>query len=417
MNGYYSLSKFRCISCLIVAIVMVCTILVAQEKEAADTITVTATGIGHNTDEALKDAFKNAVRRAVGVYVLTETTMNSNEEIDEKVYANADATINSHTVIDTKTLPNNLVNVTIKAEVLKGVIGQKIDKAKTTEVNKTDIVNVTNHLDAMEEALKSLDLLFKDFPAYLFTVEAIGQPVIDQSKDLTPDIIPMLQEVRISINYQKYQQMINKLTTLFDRLGYKKGKKIILTDENCKAFTKENFNNCLWIITRKNPNIRPMKLQDMNGLIYRLPGQIMRNLGKYTGRKIIFQYELSDIDNNVISNCEKYNQPYTLFLGCGVQLDWLDNLQAFHPYWRTWYNGIRIVKDEYEKKPLTALLYPLFDRIWSEENASFWRGEAFVDYVHLKIMIQVNRQLYEKSQKLKINVSIQNKEDDNLVIP
>ena len=386
---------------------MVCTILVAQEKEPADTITVTATGIGHNTDEALKDAFKNAVRRAVGVYVLTETTMNSNEEIDEKVYANADATINSHTIIDTKTLPNNLVNITIKADVLKGVIGQKINKGKTTEVNKTDIVNVTNHLDAMEEAQKSLDLLFKDFPACLFTVEAIGQPVIDQGQDATQDIIPMLQEVRISINYKKYEQMINKLTTLFNHLGYKKGKKIILTDENCGAFTKENFNNCLWIITRKNPNMQPMKFQDMNGLIYRLPGQIIRYMGEYAERAVFLQYELSDIDNNIISKQEIYNLPNICVIGKKCRLDIHYNrffTSAYPRYFKK-------VNDEYFESPLTCLLLPLFCSDWYDTtNNDLWydNEDDKIDKQKKHIKICVNRQLYNNALKLKINVSIHN---------
>ena len=402
-----SLSKISYIPCLIVLIFMVCSNIVAQEKESANTIIVTATGIGHNTDEALKDAFKNAVRRAVGVYVLTETTMNSNEEIDEKVYANADATINSHTIIDTKTLPNNLVKVTIKAEVLKGVIGQKINKGKTTEVNKTDIVNVTNHLDAMEEAQKSLDLLFKDFPACLLKVEAIGQPYINDTEDITQDVIPMLQKIHIYIDYRKYQQFVEKLTSLFNQLGYKKGKKIGLTNESYITLQKDGFNNCFCIVTRKNPNMLPQQIQDLNCQIYRLPGQIMRYMQVYKKREIILFYELSDIDNNILSKRELVNS-FPFIFDSGQGLEFCDSYEG---------KGFFSISEGggYYQKPFVAILSPLHNyNGWFHER---YRRNLRANYVNMSLRIQVNRQLHKNALKLKINVSIQNKEDDNLEIP
>ena len=50
-------------------------------------ITVTASGVGKDENSALKDALKNAVNRALGVYILSETTL-SDENIKEKVFAN-----------------------------------------------------------------------------------------------------------------------------------------------------------------------------------------------------------------------------------------------------------------------------------------------------------------------------------------
>ena len=416
MNGSHSSSKFRYISCLIVAIFMACTILVAQEKKSADTITVTATGIGHNTDEALKDAFKNAVRRAVGVYVLTETSMNSNEEIDEKVYANADATISSHTVIDTQTLPNNLVNVTIKAEVLKGVIGQKIDKSKTTEVNKTDIVNVTNHLDAMEEAQKSLDLLFKDFPACLMTVEAIGRPSINNRQDVTKDVIPMLQEVRVSIDYHKYQNFLEKLMSLFNHLGYPKGKVINVTEDNSRDFgEKDGFRDCISFITLKNPQMLSMKVQDLKCQIYRVPGQIIRYMEKYRHRVIVLHYELSDVDDNVLAIKELYDCPYVYQYARKTRFN--DEISGYNG------NGGIVTKRGYHylKSDIRTMFHPMFYNEWLESIPTFKGTDVGLTPLtfsyKFKVILQVNRQIYEKAPKLKINISIRNMDKDNLEIP
>jgi hypothetical protein len=302
-------------------------------------------------------------------------------------------------------------------------------------VNKTEIVNVTNHLDAMEEAQKSLDLLFKDFPACLMTVEAIGQPKVDQSQNATEDIIPMIQEVRISINYQKYEQMMNKLTVLFDSLGYKKGKKISLTEENCEAFTKENFNNCLCIITRKDPNLTPMKIQDMNGVIYRLPGQIMRYMGEYAGRLVVLQYELTDIDNNVLANQEIYNRPNISVLGFQSRFVFSKFVEGAttkdYLYTKALRRYFEKVNDKKVGSPLTGLLLPLFCLDWyktaneaykTANEAKHMTRSPFnkddkIDKQQLFLKIDVNRHLYKNAQKLKINVSIHNEEDDKLDAP
>ena len=70
----------------------------AQESETVPTITVTAEGIGITDDEALKNAFKEAVYQAVGVYMISETKM-KDDDISDKIYLNADAIVASHKVI------------------------------------------------------------------------------------------------------------------------------------------------------------------------------------------------------------------------------------------------------------------------------------------------------------------------------
>lgn len=62
---------------------------------------VTVTGVGDNKDDAIKDAFRNAVEQVVGVYVNSSTVV-SNSQIElDKIYANSEGYINTFKVLRT----------------------------------------------------------------------------------------------------------------------------------------------------------------------------------------------------------------------------------------------------------------------------------------------------------------------------
>ena len=401
-----------------------CLPLSGLSDEVPEVIKVTATGMGHNSDEALKDAFKNAIRRAVGVYVITETTMN-NEDIDEKVYANSDATIATHAIIDTKTMPNNLVQVTIKAEVLKRKIAQAVaGNEKTTVISRSSIAQTSTHLDSMEEALKSLDHLFRDFPASVLRVETVGKPYIDDSQNVTADIIPMKQNLRLSVDYRKYQQFVSKLCALYDSMGYPKGTRGILTEDKVKAMSEnKQFDNCFCILMLRNPQMAPQRLEDVTSQVYRLPGQVMRHMGEYAGRKVVLLYELADDDGNILGYKEMFVVPRMCYVGRGTSIrkttDY-DSQIAFRVSSGSCFE--REVKEEvntWRDLPLVALLSPFFGYDgWKFDikdlNPNSWPDVTCAHYY--VIPFQVNRRLFEASQNLKIKVSIQNV-DTGLDIP
>ncbi len=396
--------------------VLFCLPLAGLDDEAPEVIKVTATGMGHNSDEALKDAFKNAIRRAVGVYVISETTM-TNEDIDEKIYANSDATIATHTIIDTKPMPNDLVQVTIKAEVLKRKIAQAVaGNEKTTVISRSSIAQTSIHLNSMEEALKSLDHLFREFPASVLKVETVGKPFIDDSQNVTADIIPMKQNLRISVDYRKYQEFVSRLCSLFDSMGYPKGTRGILTEDKVKAMSEnKQFDNCFCILMLRNPQMAPQRLEDITSQVYRLPGQIMRQMGEYAGHKVVLLYELADDDGNMLGNREMFARPHLCICGRVIYLR-KDRLNAR----KGWLEGVFIKHQQClhtNRKsggdaPLVALLAPKSYCSWGYED----NEDDFICYdtgffrliQDFDLSFQVNRRLFEASQNLKIKVSIQN---------
>lgn len=406
MNRIYR----HCFAILAVALF----IIIGQVGHADDTLQVTANGIGHTSDEALKDAYKNAVRRAVGVYVLSETVMD-NEEIDEKVYANSDGVVSSHEVLDTKTLPNGLLEITIKATVQKNNIGQILSNKQSTVIDKKDIINVGNSLNAMEEVQKSLDLIFKDYPASLLTVEAVGQPVLDETKNVTADTLPLKQTLRISVNYSEYQKLVKKLTKLFDQNNYPKGTKQALTRSSIRQI---RGNNVLFILTRRNPSMPTKTFQDLDGIGYRLPGQITRYLKqiRQSHHLCFIQFEMLDADSNVLIDNVYFGVPY--FLRIGEIKEIYDRKEG----------GLRIELNGGNEQHHVGLLCPLFFcKKWATgEEISDWMTNPLSAMVtdnwrdvvcsgFFTFNFQVNRKLFENAQGLKIKVSIQNqKEEENL---
>lgn len=62
---------------------------------------VTVTGVGDNKDDAIKDAFRNAVEQVVGVYVNSSTVVSNSQVELDKIYANSEGYINDFKVLRT----------------------------------------------------------------------------------------------------------------------------------------------------------------------------------------------------------------------------------------------------------------------------------------------------------------------------
>lgn len=62
---------------------------------------VTVTGVGDNKDDAIKDAFRNAVEQVVGVYVNSNTVVSNSQVEFDKIYANSEGYVNDFKVLRT----------------------------------------------------------------------------------------------------------------------------------------------------------------------------------------------------------------------------------------------------------------------------------------------------------------------------
>ena len=94
--------------------------------DSAEIVNVEGRGVGANKAEALKDAYRDAVERAVGMYVDAEQKMKNEELVEDQILTQSNAYIEKYDVVKEKTKPNGLVEIRINAEVKKSALTKKL---------------------------------------------------------------------------------------------------------------------------------------------------------------------------------------------------------------------------------------------------------------------------------------------------
>ena len=87
--------------------------------EEAENIKVKGLGVGVDKTEALKDAYRDAVERAVGLYVDAEQMMKNEELVKDQILTQSNAYIEKYKIASENKSANGLVTVNILAEVRK----------------------------------------------------------------------------------------------------------------------------------------------------------------------------------------------------------------------------------------------------------------------------------------------------------
>ena len=159
----------------------------ARESNASTdekaTQTVLGKGAGTTEDEALKDAFRDAVRQVVGAVVDAETVVKNDDVINDQVLTYSDGFIKEQKVVSTKRMAV-LVRTTIQATVERRKVIQKLQAANVT-VKKIEgqslFAEVVTQQDAKANATALLKKALADLPTML-TAEMVGKPTYDADK-------------------------------------------------------------------------------------------------------------------------------------------------------------------------------------------------------------------------------------------
>src|SRR5258708_5040066 len=98
---------------------------------------VIAGGVGTSADEALKDAFLNAVRQVVGAVVDADTLLKNDEVVDDKVLTYSDGFIKKYDEIaGSKTVTSGIYRIKIKAHIERRSV---IAKLKAANISVKDV--------------------------------------------------------------------------------------------------------------------------------------------------------------------------------------------------------------------------------------------------------------------------------------
>jgi hypothetical protein len=152
----------------------------AEAATGGETQTVFAEGVGTTKEEALKDAFRAAVRQVVGEVVDAETLIKNEQLVKDQVLTYSDGFIPEHTVTSEKH-ENGIFRVGIRAKVQRRSVIMKLKAANAT-LKSLDGESLYGSVVTQEEAKTNATQLLRealaDLPRML-TAEMVGKPEYD----------------------------------------------------------------------------------------------------------------------------------------------------------------------------------------------------------------------------------------------
>jgi hypothetical protein len=189
-------------------------------------LSIVAEGAGLTIDEAQKDAFRNAVRQAVGLVVDADTLVRNDQLVEDKVLTYSDGFITKFEPIPgSMKQQGGLVRLKIKAQVARKSLVERL-KAANISVKTVDgkslFARAVTELEAKEDTGKLLAKSLADLPR-LLTAEIEGEPDFDKDKS---EII-----VRVAVRADRiaYGAFVKRLEETLDKVAIAKDSTLLET--------------------------------------------------------------------------------------------------------------------------------------------------------------------------------------------
>jgi len=183
-----------------------------SEPDDGATRTVVAEGVGLTPDEALKDAFRAAVRQVVGEVVDAETLVKDDQLVRDQVLTYSDAYIPKHTKVSERS-EGGLFRVTIRAVVERRKLVVKL-KAANVSVNDVDgqsvFGSIVSQLENEKDAAALLKAALEGFPKNCLEANVVGEPQVVQ-KDGEKATLRFQVQLRPDMNaYKSFAASLEK---------------------------------------------------------------------------------------------------------------------------------------------------------------------------------------------------------------
>ena len=260
--------------------------------QAADDAIVSTMGkgVGASAEEALRDSFRDAVERAVGVFVDAEVQAENDELIRDKVLTQSNAYIEKYKKVSERRLDNGLLEVKIVAEVKKGELTRKLrdamppktfslgdelkrqygerQKMKMVFARREEIANEQKRQKAAKEisqgrrdadAAALIKSTLADFnpSAIMFDVVATGDKPIVSEKD---GAVIIDFDMKLRLSTEKYfNTLVLRFKQLFGQISLKPPKTIsFILKRPVQAPLVDPFMNRIFVGCPVTVNVRPL---------------------------------------------------------------------------------------------------------------------------------------------------------------
>ncbi|GHT01398.1 hypothetical protein FACS1894139_11080 [Planctomycetales bacterium] len=181
---------------------------VAAQSAEAETVEVVATGVGKDSDAAVKNALRAAVEQAVGALVDTETLAKNDELVSDQILTYSAGYVQSHQILGEPKTADGLVTVKIRAVVKRNELRKTLKAASIAQVTEVDgqslfgeaITKIEQQHSAKEIAVAVVKRAFTGYPLNVMEAKLAGKPKYDEQKKQW--IVP----VEVSVNQAKYKE-------------------------------------------------------------------------------------------------------------------------------------------------------------------------------------------------------------------
>jgi len=188
-----------------------------------NTQVVFAEGLGTTKEEAIKDAFRAAVRQVVGEVVDGETLVKNETLVKDQVLTYSDGFIPEHKELST-TKENGLFRVSIQARVQRRSLIQKLSAARITLKNldgQSLYGQVVTEVAAEKDSAALVSKALEGFPEQYLEAKVVGEPKVLKKTD--SDAVLELH-VEITPNVIAYKTLANRLCKTLEAISKHKGK-------------------------------------------------------------------------------------------------------------------------------------------------------------------------------------------------
>jgi len=199
-----------------------------KKSGVGDTKEVIAEGVGNSPDNAIKDAFRNAVRQVVGVLVDSETLVKNDKLVDDKILTLSNGFINDYSEIPgSQKVQGGIYRVKIKAFVVTGSV---IDKLKAVNISVNNVngkglfAESVSKLESENDALSLIYKYMKNFPISCMKATVVGAPKIVENK---ADKVKARILIKIETDSNAYKLFAEGLTTVLEKIAIEKGNMIL----------------------------------------------------------------------------------------------------------------------------------------------------------------------------------------------
>jgi len=195
-------------------------------------VQVIAEGVGASSDEAIKDAFRNAVRQVVGAVVDAETLIKDDQVIDDKVLTYSDGLITKYEEVPgSKKSQGGLLRIKITAVVERKTVVAKLKAANVT-VKELDgkgmFAEAVTKLESQADAKVLIAKTFADYPANVMKAVVRGKPSVETEAGKTN----LVYEIELSVDLAKYETFQKKTVTLLGKVAQREGKCFVVAKDS-----------------------------------------------------------------------------------------------------------------------------------------------------------------------------------------